>query len=145
MSTSSSQDDVQPIRDCIQQQQRQQQQQYGPSTSAASQPPASAHFDPVLPGFCLGSSWCESKRYTVQEVIGKGSYGVVFAAIDSTTGARVAIKKIQSVFDNVADATRILREIKLLRLLKHPGECLVLLIRTARPMSPWPSHVTAVR
>jgi mitogen-activated protein kinase 1/3 len=46
---------------------------------------------------------------------------VVFAAIDTTTGARVAIKKIQGVFDNVADATRILREIKLLRLLKHPG------------------------
>jgi len=59
----------------------------------------------------------------VIEVIGKGSYGVVFAAVDNTTGARVAIKKIQSVFDNVADATRILREIKLLRLLKHPGAC----------------------
>lgn len=27
----------------------------------------------------------------------------------------------QNVFENVADATRILREIKLLRLLKHPG------------------------
>eukprot|EP00983_Pelagomonas_calceolata_P039699 1137298-Pelagomonas_calceolata.AAC.9 len=113
MSASSSVDDVQPIRDCIQQQQQQQQQQHVPSTSAA---PCPQH---TLPGFCLG--WCESKRYTVQEVIGKGSYGVVFAAIDTTTGARVAIKKIQSVFDNVADATRILREIKLLRLLKHPG------------------------
>lgn len=33
---------------------------------------------------------------------------------------KVAIKKIQNVFDNVADATRILREIKLLRLLKQP-------------------------
>ncbi|GFH32074.1 mitogen-activated protein kinase, partial [Haematococcus lacustris] len=61
----------------------------------------------------------ESKRYTVQEVIGKGSYGVVCGAIDNLTGERVAIKKITNVFDNVADATRILREIKLLRLLKH--------------------------
>ncbi len=62
----------------------------------------------------------EGKRFTVQEVIGKGSYGTVCAAIDNITGEKVAIKRIQNVFDNVADATRILREIKLLRLLKHP-------------------------
>ncbi|KAL6747860.1 mitogen-activated protein kinase 4 [Haematococcus lacustris] len=61
----------------------------------------------------------ESKRYTVQEVIGKGSYGVVCGAIDNLTGERVAIKKIRIAFDNLAEATRILREIKLLRLLKH--------------------------
>ena len=64
--------------------------------------------------------WCEAKRYKVQEVIGQGSYGVVCAALDTGTGEKVAIKKIKNVFDNVADATRILREIKLLRLLKHP-------------------------
>jgi serine/threonine protein kinase len=63
----------------------------------------------------------ESGRYTVSEVIGKGSYGVVCMCTDNLTNERVAIKKIQNVFDNVADATRILREIKLLRLLKHPG------------------------
>ena len=34
----------------------------------------------------------------------------------------MAIKKITNVFEHVSDATRILREIKLLRLLKHPGE-----------------------
>lgn len=63
----------------------------------------------------------EGKRYVIQEVIGRGSYGTVCAAIDAVSGAKVAIKRIQNVFDNVADATRILREIKLLRLLKHPG------------------------
>lgn len=36
------------------------------------------------------------------------------------SGERVAIKKITNVFDHVSDATRILREIKLLRLLRHP-------------------------
>lgn len=36
---------------------------------------------------------------------------------------KVAIKKIQNVFEHVSDATRILREIKLLRMLKHPGRC----------------------
>ncbi|TVU20220.1 hypothetical protein EJB05_36419, partial [Eragrostis curvula] len=62
----------------------------------------------------------EASRYQVSEVIGKGSYGVVAAAIDTQTGERVAIKKIVDVFDHVSDATRILREIKLLRLLRHP-------------------------
>lgn len=62
----------------------------------------------------------EASRYEIQEVIGKGSYGVVAAAIDTHTGQRVAIKKINDVFEHVSDATRILREIKLLRLLHHP-------------------------
>ena len=29
----------------------------------------------------------EANRYTIQEVIGKGSYGVVCSAIDNTNGA----------------------------------------------------------
>lgn len=71
-----------------------------------------------LHGFFNG--WCEGSRYQVHEVIGSGSYGVVCAALDTQTGDKVAIKMIPNVFANVADATRILREIKLLRLLKHP-------------------------
>jgi len=62
----------------------------------------------------------EANRYQIQEVVGKGSYGVVGSAIDTHTGERVAIKKINDVFEHVSDATRILREIKLLRLLRHP-------------------------
>ncbi|KAL3529193.1 hypothetical protein ACH5RR_008515 [Cinchona calisaya] len=62
----------------------------------------------------------EASRYQVQEVVGKGSYGVVGSATDTLTGERVAIKKINDVFEHVSDATRILREIKLLRLLRHP-------------------------
>lgn len=64
----------------------------------------------------------EANRYQIKEVIGKGSYGVVCSALDNKTGEKVAIKKINNVFDHVSDATRILREIKLLRLLRHPGE-----------------------
>ncbi|GMH01080.1 hypothetical protein Nepgr_002919 [Nepenthes gracilis] len=62
----------------------------------------------------------EASRYQIHEVIGKGSYGVVGSATDTHTGERVAIKKINDVFEHVSDATRILREIKLLRLLRHP-------------------------
>ncbi|MCO5587763.1 hypothetical protein L7F22_041715 [Adiantum nelumboides] len=62
----------------------------------------------------------EATRYILQEVIGKGSYGVVCSAIDTHTGQKVAIKKITDIFEHVSDATRILREIRLLRLLRHP-------------------------
>lgn len=87
----------------------------GPDAVAQSM---AASYGPTSDSFLAG--WCEQRRYEVKEVIGKGSYGVVCAATDHCTKERVAIKKIQNVFDNVADATRILREIKLLRLLKHP-------------------------
>ena len=63
----------------------------------------------------------EASQYEIQEVVGKGSYGVVASAIDTHTGERVAIKKMNNIFEHVSDATRILREIKLLRLLdRHP-------------------------
>ncbi|KAF8725838.1 hypothetical protein HU200_020399 [Digitaria exilis] len=62
----------------------------------------------------------EGSRYKIEEVIGKGSYGVVCSALDTHTGEKVAIKKINDIFEHVSDATRILREIKLLRLLRHP-------------------------
>ncbi|XP_020216206.1 mitogen-activated protein kinase 9 [Cajanus cajan] len=62
----------------------------------------------------------EASRYEINEVIGKGSYGVVCSAVDTHTGEKVAIKKIHDVFEHVSDATRIVREIKLLRLLRHP-------------------------
>ncbi|KAE8124625.1 hypothetical protein FH972_019492 [Carpinus fangiana] len=62
----------------------------------------------------------DANRYRILEVIGKGSYGVVCAAIDTHTGEKVAIKKIHDVFEHISDSLRILREIKLLRLLRHP-------------------------
>lgn len=62
----------------------------------------------------------EAHQYEIQEVVGKGSYGVVAAAVDTHTGEKVAIKKIDNVLEHVSEATRILREIKLLWLLRHP-------------------------
>ncbi|KAF0904986.1 hypothetical protein E2562_039306 [Oryza meyeriana var. granulata] len=59
-------------------------------------------------------------RYEILEVIGKGSYGLVCSANDTHTGEKVAIKKIHNIFEHISDAARILREIKLLRLLRHP-------------------------
>ncbi|EPS73375.1 hypothetical protein M569_01377, partial [Genlisea aurea] len=62
----------------------------------------------------------DANRYKIVEIVGKGSYGVVCAAIDTHTGGKVAIKKITDIFEHLSDALRILREIKLLRLLRHP-------------------------
>ncbi|KAG5531237.1 hypothetical protein RHGRI_026002 [Rhododendron griersonianum] len=62
----------------------------------------------------------EGKRYRIEKVIGKDSCGVVCSAYDTQLREKVAIKKISDVFRHVSDVTRILREIKLLRLLRHP-------------------------
>ncbi|XWS22833.1 hypothetical protein CRYUN_Cryun29cG0069900 [Craigia yunnanensis] len=62
----------------------------------------------------------EASQYEIKEVVGKGSYGVVASAIDTHTGEKVAIKKMTNIFEHTSDAIRILREIKLLRLLRHP-------------------------
>ena len=66
------------------------------------------------------SEFEDANRYSVHEVIGKGSYGVVCSATDTKTDTKVAVKKITDIFEHVSDATRILREVKLLRALKHP-------------------------
>ncbi|GJM89827.1 hypothetical protein PR202_ga06048 [Eleusine coracana subsp. coracana] len=89
----------------------------GTRAPVRTQPP---RMDPSKKESDFFTEYGEASRYQVSEVIGKGSYGVVAAAIDTQTGERVAIKKIVDVFDHVSDATRILREVKLLRLLRHP-------------------------
>lgn len=58
-------------------------------------------------------------RYQPIKAIGKGAYGIVCSAKDLLTGEKVAIKKIGNAFDNLIDAKRLLREIKLLRALRH--------------------------
>ena len=59
--------------------------------------------------------------------VGSGAYGTVASFKHGTTGrevdilvsvcvgAKVAVKKVQNAFDDLIDAKRILREIKLLR------------------------------
>ncbi|KAJ8432463.1 hypothetical protein Cgig2_027760 [Carnegiea gigantea] len=51
--------------------------------------------------------------------IGRGASGLVCAAVNSETRQEVAIKKIGNAFDNIVDAKRTLREIKLLRFMDH--------------------------
>lgn len=46
-------------------------------------------------------------------------YNIFSAAVNSDTHEEVAIKKIANTFDNIIDAKRTLREIKLLRHMDH--------------------------
>ncbi|XP_078177795.1 mitogen-activated protein kinase 4 [Carex rostrata] len=58
-------------------------------------------------------------KYVPIKPIGRGAYGIVCSSINRETNEKVAIKKINSVFDNRVDALRTLRELKLLRHLRH--------------------------
>ena len=58
-------------------------------------------------------------RYTLLDYLGSGSYGHVHLAQHRQGQYTVAIKKIIHIFDNLTNAKRLLREIKILRMLKH--------------------------
>nr|XP_007160499.1 hypothetical protein PHAVU_002G326800g [Phaseolus vulgaris]ESW32493.1 hypothetical protein PHAVU_002G326800g [Phaseolus vulgaris] len=60
-------------------------------------------------------------RYLKREVLGEGTYGVVYKAIDTHTGQTVAIKKIRLGKQKEGVNFTALREIKLLKELKDPN------------------------
>ena len=59
-------------------------------------------------------------KYQITSQIGAGSYGNVYEAIERKTQKKVAIKSIHSIFDDLVDWKRIMREIKLLRHMNWP-------------------------
>ena len=66
-----------------------------------------------------GSTFYLDRRYHIVDTIGSGAYGVVVSAYDSTTGEKVAIKKIEKAFEHATFTKRTLRELKVMRLLSH--------------------------
>ncbi|KAL8250594.1 hypothetical protein R6Q59_034287 [Mikania micrantha] len=58
-------------------------------------------------------------KYVPIKPIGRGAYGIVCSSVNRETNEKVAIKKIHNAFDNRIDALRTLRELKLLRYLRH--------------------------
>ena len=66
-----------------------------------------------------GSEFIVDERYEYIKQIGVGAYGVVISCYDKKTNKNVAIKKVGNAFEDLIDAKRIVREIKLLRYFKH--------------------------
>jgi hypothetical protein len=97
-------------------------------TVEATATPRSTHL-PSLPLPEDFSKWSVGDRYELVRILGRGSYGEVAQAIDrrKTNGmngdvAYVAIKRIQSPFEQQLDAIRLYREIHILRRMKEGGE-----------------------
>ncbi len=66
--------------------------------------------------------------------IGHGAYGVVCSALDHKTKTKVAIKKVPKAFEDLIDAKRIVREIKLLKFFDH--ENVIALVDVQKPPAP---------
>lgn len=60
-----------------------------------------------------------SSNFSMLEKIGEGTYGTVYKAICHSTGERVAIKKIKILYEEDGVPSTALREISLLKELKH--------------------------
>lgn len=60
-------------------------------------------------------------RYQKMDKLGEGTYGVVYKAIDKVTGETVALKKIRLEKEDDGVPSTAIREISLLKSLKHPN------------------------
>ncbi|KAI9922925.1 hypothetical protein PsorP6_002488 [Peronosclerospora sorghi] len=61
------------------------------------------------------------QKYQVIKVVGAGTYGEVVVASDVESGTTVAIKKATNALNDLSNTKCILRELCLLRQLKHPN------------------------
>merc|ERR1719397_1298321 len=69
----------------------------------------------------MGEKFLLYDRYKVTgKLLGNGAYGAVCLAFDRKTQTKVTIKKNKGIFEELEDAKRILREIKLMAHFDHP-------------------------
>ena len=78
-----------------------------------------------------GNYFVVDKKYEVIKRLGQGAYGVVCSCKNKENGKIVAIKKITNAFNDLIDAKRIVREIKLIHMLNHP--CIIKLLDLEKP------------
>ncbi|CAH0487216.1 unnamed protein product [Peronospora farinosa] len=80
-----------------------------------------------------GTNFQIDDKYKFIKVIGRGAYGVVISAENTETNEKVAVKKISRAFEDLVDAKRILREIKLLQHFDH--ENVITIVDLLPPLS----------
>lgn len=79
----------------------------------APRPPSKATF------LAKGNPFRIDDRYSYVKTLGLGAYGVVCAVRDSQQDRKMAVKKVAGVFNDLTDAKRIIREIRLLCSMNH--------------------------
>jgi mitogen-activated protein kinase 1/3 len=80
---------------------------------------------------CGGTTFVVDERFEFIKQIGYGAYGVVCSAFDKKTNKKVAIKKVPNAFEDLIDAKRIVREIRLLKFFDH--EDIIALVDVLKP------------
>jgi mitogen-activated protein kinase 1/3 len=75
-----------------------------------------------------------TKEFDILKPLGCGAFATVFKAVHKKTGTECAIKKVSGIFDDLGDCRRILREVELLSILKHPN--IIRLIDFRAPKDP---------
>eukprot|EP00406_Dinophysis_acuminata_P056074 CAMPEP_0179303018 /NCGR_PEP_ID=MMETSP0797-20121207/48365_1 /TAXON_ID=47934 /ORGANISM="Dinophysis acuminata, Strain DAEP01" /LENGTH=402 /DNA_ID=CAMNT_0021012569 /DNA_START=93 /DNA_END=1301 /DNA_ORIENTATION=+ len=66
-----------------------------------------------------GTRFEVDKRYKIIEPMSHGAYGIVCSAEDKEVGEKIAVKKIEGVFEHITITKRTLRELRILRHLQH--------------------------
>ena len=80
-----------------------------------------------------GTTFTVEKKYELIKQVGLGADGVVCSCNDKKSNTKVAVKKVPNAFEDLVDAKRILREIKLLAFFDH--ENIISLLDVPRPPS----------
>jgi mitogen-activated protein kinase 1/3 len=78
-----------------------------------------------------GTTFVVDTHYEYIKLIGRGAYGVVCSAKDKKRKCKVAIKKVHDAFEDLIDAKRIVREIKLLAFFDH--ENIIAMVDVMKP------------
>ncbi|RLU25822.1 hypothetical protein DMN91_001982 [Ooceraea biroi] len=65
------------------------------------------------------TEWEVPERYQLLTPVGSGAYGQVCSAVDTTTGQKVAIKKLARPFQSAVHAKRTYRELRMLKHMNH--------------------------
>jgi len=66
-----------------------------------------------------GTKFEVDRRYKILEPMSHSANGIVCSAEDKSVGERVAVKKIEGVFEHITITKRTLRELRILRHLQH--------------------------